>query len=148
LLDRAETKLRQRWPFFWISRVNSLYAQTLDKRLKRIGLDMPRWRVLISLYEEDYLSVSQIAELGALRLNTTTKIVQRLSAEGLVETRIKPDDARVTEVRMTEKGDEVRALCQVEADAVLKLGFQNVSEAERQFLNTILEKVFQQLERL
>lgn len=44
--------VRRDWPFYWISTVNSLYTQAMERRLKPFGLDVPRWRVLISLYEE------------------------------------------------------------------------------------------------
>lgn len=139
---------KRNWPYYWISRVDARYVQVFDRRLKPMGLDVPRWRVLMSLYEDTYLSISEIAEFSAMRLNTTTKVVQRMIADGQVTTRVRPTDGRVTEACLTEKGDRLRALALEEAHAIFDISFQNVTEEEMTTLNVILEKVFTQLNRL
>lgn len=139
---------KENWPFYWISRVNSRYVQVLEKRLKPMGIDVSHWRVLISLYESQYLSISELSELSTMRLNTTTKVVQRMIADGLVTTRVCPTDGRVTEACLTEKGDRMRALALVEALEVFDLSFVNLSANERATLNTILAKVFTQIDKL
>lgn len=144
--DLRHTK--EHWPFYWISRVNARYVQALERRLKPLGLDVPNWRVLISLYEENYLSISEIAELSTMRLNTTTKVVQRLIADGLVTTRIRPTDGRVTEACLTEKGDRLRALALDEAKAIYDLSFADIATEERVALNQTLARVFTQLNKL
>ncbi|QPM89038.1 MarR family winged helix-turn-helix transcriptional regulator [Pseudooceanicola algae] len=142
------THMKRNWPFYWVSRVNARYVHVLERRLKPLGLDMPRWRVLISLYEEEYLGVSQIAEISTMRLNTTTKVVQRMVADGHVSTRISPEDGRVTQVRLTPAGDALRAAALEEANRVLAAGFVNISAQELSQLNATLEKVFDQLQRI
>lgn len=150
-LEDGEMQLRhmkKNWPFYWISRVNGRYVQVLERRLKRVGLDMPRWRVLISLYEQDYLSVSEIAEMSVMKLNTATKIVQRLMQDGMVETRVSPNDGRVTEVTVTAKGEAIRAEALKEAESILAASFVHISPKELTALNGLLEKVLGQLERI
>ncbi|NIZ10995.1 MarR family transcriptional regulator [Pseudooceanicola sp. HF7] len=142
------THMKRNWPYYWVSRVNAGYVQVLERRLKPLGLDMPRWRVLISLYEEEYLSVSQIAEISTMRLNTTTKVVQRMQADGLITTRISPLDRRVTQVRLTPEGDVLRVRGLEEANRVLAASFVDVSADELAQLNATLEKVFGQLQRI
>ncbi|MDQ1849771.1 MarR family transcriptional regulator [Gemmobacter fulvus] len=139
---------KEDWPFYWISRVNARYVQVLEKRLKPLGIDVPHWRVLISLYESQYLSISEIAEMSTMRLNTTTKVVQRMIGDGLVTTRVRPTDGRVTEACLTEKGDRLRALALVEAREVFALSFPTVSASESAALNSILAKVFTQIDKL
>ncbi|GEO84753.1 MULTISPECIES: MarR family winged helix-turn-helix transcriptional regulator [Alphaproteobacteria] len=139
---------KRNWPFYWISRADARYVQVLDKRLKPIGIDVPRWRVLMSLYEDTYLSISEIADFSTMRLNTTTKVVQRMIGDGLVTTRVRPTDARVTEACLTPEGDRLRALALKEARDIFEISFQNVSSDEMATLNEILEKVFSQLNRL
>lgn len=144
----ATPHAKKTWPFYWISRVDQRYVQVLEKRLKPMGLDAPRWRVLMSLHEDTYLSVSEIAEFSAMRLNTTTKVVQRLIADGLVTTRVRPTDARATEVTLTPEGERMGALALVEARDIFELAFRSVSNQEMDVLNGILEKVFSQLKRM
>lgn len=137
--------MKKNWPFYWVARVNARYVEALDRRLKPIGLDVPRWRVLMSLFDEDYLSVSEIAEFAVMKLNTATKVVQRMVAEGLVTTRVRPSDGRVTEVTLTPRGDELRRRAVVEAERILAATFVNISPEELAQLNGLLEKVLGQL---
>ncbi|MBB4952219.1 DNA-binding MarR family transcriptional regulator [Agrobacterium vitis] len=142
------TQFKKNWPFYWISRVDARYVQILDKRLKPMGIDVPRWRVLMSLYEDTYLSISEIADFSTMRLNTTTKVVQRMIGDGQVTTRVRPTDARVTEACLTEEGDRLRALALKEARDIFEQSFSNVSDDEMAALNAILEKVFHKLNQL
>jgi MarR family transcriptional regulator, organic hydroperoxide resistance regulator len=146
--DDERPQFKRNWPYYWIVRVDARYVQVFDRRLKPLGIDVPRWRVLMSLFEDDYLSISEIAEFTAMRLNTTTKVVQRMIADGLVTTRVRPTDGRVTEVCLTEIGDDVRALALDQAQKVFEQSFRSVSEDEKAMLNAILEKVFDNLSRL
>ncbi|MDH4414684.1 MAG: MarR family winged helix-turn-helix transcriptional regulator [Rhizobium sp.] len=139
---------KKNWPFYWISRVDQRYVQVLERRLKPMGIDAPRWRVLMSLREDTYLSVSEIAEFSTMRLNTTTKVVQRLIADGLVTTRVRPTDARATEVSLTPEGERMGTLALAEVSDIFELAFRAVSNEEMDVLNTILEKVFSQLNRM
>lgn len=139
---------RENWPYFWINRVNAFYTRALDKRLKGLGVDAPRWRVLMSLYQESFMSVSEIAEFSTLKLNTTTKIVQRMIVDGLVQTRIRPSDKRVTEVCLTAAGEDLRAKAVIEVARIRDESFYNVSPAELDALNKTLAKITQDLNRL
>ncbi|MCA0043938.1 MarR family winged helix-turn-helix transcriptional regulator [Celeribacter litoreus] len=139
---------RETWPYFWINRANSFYTRALEKRLKPMGVDAPRWRVLITLYQQDYMSVSEIAEFSTVKLNTATKIVQRMIAEGLVKTRVRPTDGRVTEVCLTEQGDALRAKALVEVSRIRDESFYNISPAELETLNGILRKVSADLAKM
>jgi Transcriptional regulators len=139
---------RDSWPYFWINRANAYYTRALEKRLKPLGVDAPRWRVLMSLYQQNFMSVSEIAEFSTLKLNTTTKIVQRMIGDGLVETRVRPTDGRVTEVCLTAKGDALRARALVEVDRIRDESFYNTSPAELETLNEILAKISKDLARM
>lgn len=137
--------MKQNWPFYWVSRINARYVEVLESRLKLIGLDMPRWRVLVSLHESDHLSVSEIAEFGVMKLNTATKVIQRMIADDLVETRTRPTDGRVTEVRLTERGRDKCAKAMAEAEQILAASFVGITPAELATLNAHLEKVLTRL---
>lgn len=147
-LTRQVRHMKKNWPFYWISRVNARYVEVLERRLKTMGLDMPRWRVLISLYEEEHLSVSDIADFSVMKLNTATKVVQRMVQDGMVETRVRPNDGRVTEVSLTAKGDEMRQIALVEAEKILAASFVNIPAKELAALNGMLEKVLNRLKEI
>ena len=133
------------WPYYWISRVNARYALELERLLKPHGLDVSRWRVLASLDEHGSLGVSEIAEYAILRLNNTTKIVQKMAADGLVQTRSRSADARVTEVSLTEDGKRQAKRARELAHTLFERSFRDVDAGELKMLNELLKKVFDRL---
>lgn len=139
---------KKNWPFFWVSQVAAAYEIALERRIKPLGLDIPRWRALMSLYEEEYLSVSQIAEFSALKLNTTTKVIQRMIGDDLVTTRPRPTDGRVTEVCLTDKGDRIRREALVEAQGLYAALFSDTDPAEIQAMIGSLSELHAKLRKL
>lgn len=130
-----------RWPFYWIIRTNDRYLALLEKRLRQIELDIPRWRVLMLLGATDARSVSYLATEAQIKLSTMTRIVQRMEQEGLVETRPRPSDGRVTEVLLTGNGRRARPLAWLQASIIFRKAFEGVSEDELTVLNAILRKI-------
>jgi DNA-binding MarR family transcriptional regulator len=140
--------LKENWPFYWISQINAAYSDALERRIKLHGIDIPRWRAMMSLYEDKYLSVSEIAQFSAQKLNTTTKVIQRMLNDGLVTTRISPQDGRVTEVCLTEKGDNLRKEAFVEARYLFDNSFSELTQEEIDTLNATLSAVLKKLRKL
>lgn len=136
---------RTEWPFYWITRVSARYALEMDRLLKPQGLDVSRWRVLSALLEDEHLSVSEIADMCVVKLNTTTKIVQRMAGEGLVTTRISPSDGRVTEVSLTEAGIEAGLRAANCARHVFERTFNGIGEEDMKQVNRLLERIFDRL---
>jgi len=131
------------WPYYWITRVSALYAFEMEKRLKPMGLDVSRWRVLSSLREHGNLGVAEIADYSILKLNTTTKIVQRMVNEGLVTTRSSAVDARVTEVSLTEKGFAAAVEASHLANTVFERTFYDIKDREIDQMNGLLKRIFE-----
>ncbi len=141
-------QFKENWPFFWISQINAAYGNALERRIKDLGIDLPRWRAMMSLYEDQFLSVSQIADFSAQKLNTTTKVVQRMMNDGLVSTRIRPTDGRVTEVCLTEKGERLRKEAFVEAQAIFDHTFANLTSEQQKALNATLSDLHARLKKI
>lgn len=133
------------WPFYWITQASARYMQVMEKSLKPMGVSHVEWRVLMSLYEGEALSVSEISEFCIIKLNTTTKIIQRMTAEGLVTCRPRKTDGRVTEVRITEKGNRLRRAARAEADRIFATAFATLSPGDINTMNHLLEQVFDNL---
>jgi MarR family transcriptional regulator, organic hydroperoxide resistance regulator len=118
--------LKTDWPFYSVSKVNSAFADILKRRIRHIGIDIPRLRAMMSLYEDQHLSVSEIAAFLAQKLKTTTKIVPRMIKDKLVASRVRPTDGLVTEVCLTEKGDRLRKLALAEARTIYDQTFAGI----------------------
>lgn len=139
---------KENWPFFWISQINAAYSNALERRIKALGIDMPRWRAMMSLHDGEYLSVSEVADFSAQKLNTTTKVIQRMLNDGLVTTRVRPTDGRVTDVCLTQAGEALRKTALVEAQAIFDHTFEGDDIQHIQALNARLSGIHTRLKEL
>jgi len=130
------------WPFFWMTQAVGRYLQRLEPALKRVDLDVSRWRVLMSLQQDKATSVSEIAELAIVKLPTMTKIVQRMQADGLVTCEARPSDGRVTEVSLTERGIAAKQDAWAIANKLYVQAFRDISADDKTRLNALMETIF------
>jgi DNA-binding MarR family transcriptional regulator len=129
------------YPFYRLSRVVALYTECLDRELKPRGMDQPRWRVLMILNEHDPAAMGLIAELAVMKLPTLLKVVRRMEDEGLVRTGSRLSDQRVTEVSITARGRKSLSLVRkVAADVYEKVTAQ-LSSADIEALNALLQNL-------
>lgn len=134
------------WPFYWIARISRRYTHEMEIVLKRIGMDVARWRVLMILNELEPASVSDIAEHAVIKLSTMTKTIGRLQADGLVSTSPRASDARVTEVRLTDQGRDALLLVREQASRVFRKAFAEFDEDQISELNATLQRIFARLD--
>lgn len=143
--DSAEDFRIEDWPFYWLTRFTGRYIQQMELELKRIGLDVARWRVLMTLRDNVRLSVSEIAGHAIVKLPTMTKIVQRMQADGLVECSQKEADGRVTEVMLTDSGRIASQRAWDVAHRIYDRAFENVTDKEVVTLNRLLRIISRSL---
>ena len=129
-------------PLYWLARVAGRYRLDMDMVLKPIGMDVPRWRVLAILTEHEPSSVTELCDHAVIRLSTMTRIVQRLADSGLVITRPRESDGRVTEVRLTDAGRDAAVSVHAQASRIFYHGFDGFSAAEAATLNGMLQRLF------
>ena len=144
--DQDQSFRKADWPFYWLTRASARYLQHMEVALKAIGLDVPRWRVLMSIHESGCASVSEIADQAIVKLPTMTKIVQRMQLDGLVICRPRATDARVTEVLLTPAGLIARQQAWNEADRIYQRAFGAMADKDIAKLNQLLTRVFDSLE--
>ena len=76
--------------------------------LERLGLTHPQYLVMLALWEQSPLSVSDVARLLQLDLATASPLVKRLEGLGLVDRRRDPADERTLRVTLTDAGRDLR----------------------------------------
>jgi len=129
------------WPFYWLTQTHGQYLLMLERVLKEVELDVPRWRVLILLEGERARSISYLAREAISKLSTMTRIVQRMQDDELVITRPRASDQRVTEVALTSHGRRARVLALQQADKVYQKTFEGITEREVEELNRTLARI-------
>lgn len=139
---------REEFPFYWIVNVYARYSQIMEIKLKEVQLDISRFRVLMVTYQYGKASISQISEHAMAKMPTVTKIVGRLRDDGLVTTASSDQDARVTEVMLTEMGLKKVEEAYRLAGKVFEKGFKGMSSAQVEKMNLSLANVLANLNAL
>lgn len=139
--DGVDSFRMEEWPFYWITRFTGRYLQQLEVALKPMELDVPRWRVLMSLRNNTSLSVSEIADHSIVKLPTMTKIVQRMQTDDLVLCRPSETDGRVTSVSLTPKGKLAGKQAWAAAHRIYRHAFEDVTAEEITGLNALMRRI-------
>lgn len=94
---------------FSIYAANQAFGRLYRPLLDRLGLTYPQYIVLVVLWEKDGRTVGDIGERLSLESNTLTPLLKRLEAAGLVaRSRDRADERQVT-IRLTAKGEALKA---------------------------------------
>ena len=117
--------------------VISLYRPLLEP----MGLTHPQYLVMLALWEDEPLRVSELADRLSLEPATLSPLLKRLEAAGLVSRRRDPDDERAVAVTLTPAGRRLREDAERIPPAVMaRLGI-GLAELEdlRDRLTTVIE---------
>ncbi len=98
--------------------------------LEPVGLTHPQYLVMLALWENEPLSVGRLAELLALEPATISPLVKRLEALGYVARRRSAADERVVEIRLTDRGRELRTYAETIPAAMMQRLGMGVDELQ------------------
>lgn len=80
--------------------ITRIYQPYLDE----IGITYPQYMVLLVLWERDDRTVNDISRRLFLNTNTTTLLLKRPEAQGLVTRQLSSEDERKVIIALTGKG--------------------------------------------
>ena len=146
LADPANDEfLLEHSPFFRLTHAESLYQKRMAEHLKAVGMDIPRWRILMILHEKSPSTISEIAERALMNLSTLTRVAQRLARDGLVKLASNQQDARSTDVHITPEGDAAVEKIRAVASRTFRRATEDFSSADLERLNLLLTRLSQAL---
>jgi DNA-binding MarR family transcriptional regulator len=115
-----------------------LTQRRFSTKLAPHGITPPQWGVLVALWEQDGLSLSELAQRSFFDGPTMTGIVDRLEHSGLVERRRDSQDRRVISVYLTDQGRRLEQILPPLSDETNREAVAGLSEPEkRQFIETL-----------
>lgn len=85
-------------------------AKTYRERLGPMGLTYPQYLVLIVLWENDGITISQLGQQLSLDSGTLTPLLKRLESMGHVIRERSKDDERAVKVWLSPKGLDLKDL--------------------------------------
>lgn len=142
LADPAdEDFLLEHSPFFRLTQAEGMYQQRMAENLKAVGMDIPRWRILMILHEKSPSTISEIAERALMKLSTMTRVAQRMERDGLVRLAPNENDARSTDVHLTDAGVQAIATIRGVASRTYRRATEDFSTAELSQLISLLERL-------
>ena len=86
---------------FTIMDVARLLKTFADQQARQYGMTRAQWAVLVRLDRSEGLKQSELAELLDLQPITLTRLLDRLSDNGLIERRADPNDRRANRLFLT-----------------------------------------------
>src|SRR5258708_5988474 len=115
---------------YLLDRASALIDAQFAVALRKRGMLVGTWRVLSTLSDTDGLSITALADATLLKQPTLTKVVDRMSAQGLVERRRSDRDNRKAFVFMTPEGREQAAALRGQAILLERLALAGSSELD------------------
>ena len=143
---RAERHANRRNLGFLLAKASQRWNEVLYVQFCAAGYPEVRpsyGSVLLPLFEEDGLRMTDLAERARLSKQTMTTLVRLLERDGLVRRDRHPDDGRAFRISLTDRARRFRPV----ADNVLadmdRLVRARVTQRELQTLESTLRKVMQ-----
>jgi DNA-binding MarR family transcriptional regulator len=130
------------YPYYWITRVQNIYHQRIEKLLKPIGADIPTFRVLFILKSHGVLSISEISKITVTKLSALTRIIQRMKAAKLVEVVMDRNDGRVRKVKLTAKGRSLIGRIEQNTERLIATSFRGLTDAQITRMNATLKQIY------
>ena len=131
----------ERFPIYWIARVSSLYTQRMEKVLKRSGVTMTAWRILMVLREHRSLSISKLSLHCSFNLSTVTKTVYSMQKKSLVLVRQSEADGRVSKVTLVKKGRTLIKQLIADTSEIIDALMEGMTEEEVLKINEVFQKI-------
>jgi DNA-binding MarR family transcriptional regulator len=135
------------YPFYLMTRVMAAYYGLLEDALKKVGVDQPRWRVLMILGAKNPSNMSELSERAVIKNSTMTRLIQRMQAQGLVRNAPHPKDNRVSEVYLTSVGRERLAMVRDVGGQIFRRAFDSAAAGETASFAKMLKSILGNLTR-
>ncbi|MBC6976035.1 MarR family transcriptional regulator [Bacillus sp. Xin] len=113
-----------------------------------IGISQSRLELLALLYQVDEISQSDLQKKVNIDGAAITRHVKQLEAKGIVLRRKKPEDNRITLVRLSEQGRERIESSKKEKERFMKEMLVNIGVEERNILIHVLSQMQKNVENI
>ena len=93
---------------FPIYSVSRLITKAYKPYLEVLGVTYPQYLVLMVLWENDSLTVNQIAQKLLLNTNTLSPLLKRMEKMELLQRNRSSKDERIVVIQLTDKGKQLK----------------------------------------
>lgn len=128
---------------FPVYAASRLIIREYQPHLDKLGITYPQYLVLMVLWEDDNLTVNDIARRLILNTNTVTPLLKRMEQQGIIVRKRSDEDERKVIVQLTKKGSKMQEeAARIPESLVSRLGDSNLDMDEllrlKESLNSII----------
>ena len=133
-----------------MAQINQMTTRAIDKLIAESGTNdfsAAQGRILAILWDEDGISMQELANRSGLAQNTLTGMIDRITKNGLCERRPDPDDRRKYRICLSEKGRNLRLVFETVTEKMYSLYFNGFDDAEIKRLDVLLHRIINNLQK-
>lgn len=117
--------------------VNKRIVQELEQQ-DVTGIVPSHGDILMFLYREDSLSIKMLAERVHRTQPTVTVLVNKLEKLGYVERSKSAEDSRVTLIRLTERGQQLKPIFEQVSETIQEMVYGGMTDEQAEQLESLL----------
>ena len=127
-----------------ISKIHDKGNRLIIEELKRNGADglVPsHGDILVCLYQNDKMTMKEIADKINRTRPTVTVLVDKLEKLGYSQRQISQEDSRYTYIVLTKKGKDFKPVFEKISNKLNDMLYKNLSKDESDILENLLQKI-------
>jgi DNA-binding MarR family transcriptional regulator len=133
---------------FLVSKIHQLAGRIFTKKLKNYDLyeiNSAQGRIIFVLWQNDEISIQELAKKTALEKSTLTRMLERLENSGYIQRIASTEDRRKTIVKLTAKNEQLKDAYEEVSDNMLDLYYKGFTENEIDMFETFLKRIYKNL---
>ncbi|MBN1935192.1 MAG: MarR family transcriptional regulator [Anaerolineae bacterium] len=133
---------------FLIAKIHQLAGRIFAQKLKAHQIDEinpAQGRILFVLWEQDGISISELAWKTSLSKSTLTSMLDRLEAAGHIERVSSPEDRRSILICRTDQDRVLQEKYNWVSQEMIELTYRGFSEAEIDHFERDLQRIWENL---
>lgn len=127
-----------------VSKIHDKGNRFIIEELKKYGADRlvpSHGDILVCLYEQDKMTMKDIADKIHRTRPTVTVLVDKLEKLGYIKREISQEDSRYTYIVLTKKGQDFKPIFEKISENLNNMLYKNLSEEESDILENLLQKI-------
>lgn len=133
---------------YLVNRLSTLGQTKQNRMLQKDSINLVTMRTLSILYIEDGLTINEIAARTFTEQSSTSRAIEAMVVQGLVERRIPEQDQRRREIVLTDKGREQLLQTWPAMNHYFQILSDGISPADRDVCRNVLLRMLANLEGL
>ncbi|AYO31098.1 MarR family transcriptional regulator [Biomaibacter acetigenes] len=126
---------------FITNKASKMMADAFNERLMLHGITRVQWIALYYLGKYEGINQKELAEKMNIKSSTVARLLDRMEKDGLVKRQENPEDRRVTKIRLTEKGKELREKFLPEGEKMSEIFSRGLTDEELEVFTRVLKKM-------